>query len=186
MTATETPTRPDDSGRVPTQAPASASSLDHRPWQSVLAGLLAKLEHHRAEMVGRRLGADAGWLLDRAEAMVTATDDVAREAAFSAKLAAAEAEAVAKAGLFVAAAHGVRDGLKRGLFRSVLTALSRAAVPSVAPAVRQSLDAAGEALNGYFTLFTEKYPSSLSARGWVDAASAFLADYRQLVRGLPE
>ncbi len=182
MTATENPPRPDEPGRVPDPAPP----LDTRPWQSALAGLLAKLEHYRAEMVGRRLGADAGWLLERAEAMVLAAEDLARESAFPAKLAVAEAEAVARAGLFVAAAHGIRDGLKRGLFRTVLTALSRAAVPSAAPAVRHALEAAGEALNGYFTLFTERYPSSLSARGWVDAASAFLADYRQLVRGLPE
>ena len=83
-------------------------------------------------------------------------------------------------------AHSVRDGLKQGLFRSVLTALSRATVPSAAPAVRNCLELADETLNAYFTLFTEKYPSSLSARGWVDAASGFLADFKQLVRDLPE
>jgi hypothetical protein len=163
-----------------------APALDPRPWQSSLAGLLARMEHIRSEMAGRRLSADAGWLLDRAEAMVLAAEELARATAFPARLARAEADAVARTGVFISTAHGVRDGLKRGLFRSVLTALSRATIPSVAPAVRDCLETAGEALNGYFTLFTEKYPSSLAARGWVDAASAFLTDYRQLTRELPE
>jgi hypothetical protein len=180
MTDTEPQPKPDEADRTP------APALDFRAWQSALAGLLARLEHHRSGMTGRRLAADAGWLLDRAEAMVVAVEDLARETTFPPKLAPAEGEAVARAGLFVSKANKVRDGLKQGLFRSVLTALSRAAVPSAAPAVRSCLESAGEALNGYFTLFTEKYPSSLAARGWVDAASGFVADYRQLVRDLPE
>jgi hypothetical protein len=182
MTDTQPPPKPDEADATPPPAPL----LDFRPWQSALAGLLARLEHHRAGMADRRLAADAGWLLDRAEAMVIAVEDLARETTFPPKLAPAEGEAVARAGVFVSKAHKVRDGLKQGLFRSVLTALSRAAVPSAAPAVRSCLESAGEALNGYFTLFTEKYPSSLAARGWVDAASGFVADYRQLVRDLPE
>lgn len=166
------------------QTPAPV--LDVRSWQSALAGLLARLEHHRTGMIGRRLAADAGWLLDRAEAMVIAAEELARETTFPQKLTLAVGEAVARAGLFISAAQEVREGLKQGLVRSVLTALSRATVPSAAPAVRNCLEAAGEALNGYLTLFTEKYPSSLAARGWVDAASGFLADYRQLIRDLPE
>jgi hypothetical protein len=180
MTGADPVPKPDETDRTPVPA------LDIRPWQSALAGLLARLEHLRSGIIGRRLAADAGWLLDRAEAMVAAVEDLARETTFPAKLAPAAGEAVARAGMFVSAAHQVRDGLKQGLFRSVLTALSRAAVPSAAPAVRACLDAAGEAIHGYFTLFTEKYPSSLAARNWVDAASGFLADYKQLVRALPE
>jgi hypothetical protein len=182
MTDTEPQSKPDETDRTPPPAPL----LDFRPWQSALAGLLARLEHDRSAMTGRRLAADAGWLLDRAEAMVVAVEDLARETTFPAKLTPAVGEAVARAGVFVSAAQEVREGLKRGLVRSVLTALSRAAVPSAAPAVRSCLESAGEALNGYFTLFTDRYPSSLAARGWVDAASGFLADYKQLVRGLPE
>jgi hypothetical protein len=180
MTRAEPLSTPDEADRTP------PPMLDVRPWQSALAGLLARLEHHRAGMTGRRLATDAGWLLDRAEAMVIAVEDLARETTFPAKLTPAVGEAVARAGLFVSAAQEVREGLKQGLVRSVLTALSRAAVPSAAPAVRHCLEVAGEALNGYLTLFTDKYPSSLAARGWVDAASGFLADYKQLVRELPE
>lgn len=182
MTGTEPLPKPDEADRPPVPAPLP----DFRAWQSALAGLLARLEHHRSGMTGRRLAADAGWLLDRAEAMVVAAEDLARETVFPAKLTPAVGEAVARAGVFVSKANKVRDGMKQGLFRSVLTALSRAAVPSAAPAVRSCLESAGEALNGYFTLFTEKYPSSLAARSWVDAASGFVADYKQLVRGLPE
>ncbi|HVK19394.1 MAG TPA: hypothetical protein VM533_20840 [Fimbriiglobus sp.] len=181
MTEIEPQTTSDETDRTP-----PPPYFDIRPWQSALAGLLARLEHHRAGMIGRRLAADAGLLLDRAEAMVVAVEDLARGTTFPAKLTPAVGEAVARAGMFVSAAQEVREELKQGLVRSVLTALSRAAVPSAAPAVRNCLESAGEALNGYFTLFTEKYPSSLAARGWVDAASGFVADYRQLVRDLPE
>lgn len=180
MTGAEPQPKPDETDRTPVPV------LDIRPWQSALAGLLARLEHLRSGMIGRRLAADAGWLLDRVEAMVVAVEDLARVTHFPAKLAPAAGEAVARAGMFVSSAHAVRDGLRKGLFRSVLTALSRASVPSAAPAVRNCLESAGEAINGYFTLFTEKYPSSLAARNWVDAASGFLADYKQLVRALPE
>ncbi len=182
MAVADQPTPPDP----PPPAAERTPPPEPRGWTAALAGLLAKLEHHRSELAGRRLAADAAWLLDRAETMVMAAEDLAQKTEFPAKSAGREGAAIARAGLFVTAAWGVREGLRRGLFGSLLVALTGSGGRGGGPAVRSCLEAAGEALNGYFGLFTERYPSSLAARGWVDAATVFLTDYRQLVRELPE
>lgn len=177
MSALLTLARPEDADGAP---------FDPRAWQSGLAGLLARLDHARSELAGHRLGADAGWLLDRAEEMIAAAETFAHGAALPARLANTEAEAVARAGKFLTTAHGVRETLHKGLFRSVLSTLTGTTGSGVAPAVRGALEAAAETLGSYFTLFTERFGSSIAARGWVEAATAFLMDFRELIRDLPE
>jgi hypothetical protein len=165
---------------------AAVTPIDPSDWQSNLIGLLARLEYLRTEMTGRRLTDDAGHLLDVAEMMVLAVEDLARRTPFPDDTAAAQAEAVGRAGAFFAAAAALKRPQAKGLFRSVLAAFKDDPKSVSGRAVRDCLTAAVEALHSYFSLFTERFPSSTTARGWVDAASSFLAELKQEVRSLPE
>ena len=153
-----------------------------RPWQFHLIELLCRLESRRQQLVGLRLGADADAILDQCEAMAQLTEDVATRVHFSEKLAAAQLEAVAKAGELFGACHEARRPAARSLIQSMLQALSSSEDSAQAAAVGVALNQTIEAINSYFALFTAHYPSSLAARGWVDAASAFLADFKQVSR----
>jgi hypothetical protein len=129
--------------------------------------------------------ADREWLIAQVEAMVQATEELARGTAFSKGLADPQSAALAKAGAFFTLSAGLKKAPSRGLFAGVLSALSAAeARPS--GEVKECLTAATEALNRYFALFTERFPTSSSARRWVDAASAFLADLKQTFGDLKE
>ena len=93
--------------------------------------------------------------------------------------------ALAKAGAFFTLSAGLKKAPSRGLFCGVLSAFS-AAESRPSGEVKECLTAATEALNRYFALFTERFPTSSSARRWVDAASAFLADIKQTFGDLKE
>jgi hypothetical protein len=41
-------------------------------------------------------------------------------------------------------------------------------------------------LSAYFTLFTRAFPTSVAARSWVEAASAFLGEFNTQIRELPD
>lgn len=169
---------------VPPVGAATPTPPPVRPWQFHLIELLCRLESRRQQLVGLRLGADADAILDQCEAMAQLTEDVATRVQFSEKLGAAQLEAVAKAGELFGVCHEARRPAARSLIQSMLQALASGGDAAQAGAVGAALTMAIEALNAYFALFTAHYPSSLAARGWVDAASAFLADFRQTSRDL--
>jgi len=153
-------------------------------WPSSLIGLLGGLESLRTEFVGKRLVPDADALLSHAEAMVQAADDLARRTKFPDGLSDIQARAVSKAGAFFTMANGLKKEPTKSLVVSVINSISGADAANP-DAVRECLLSAVEVLNGYFMLFTERYKSSGAARGWVDAASAFSTEFKQLVRDLP-
>ena len=165
----------------PDALPAAPTSIE---WPGSLIGLLGRLEAFRPAFDGKRLVPDAEALIGHAEAMVQAADDLARRTKFPDGLADIQARALSKAGAFFTAANALKKAPAKNLVASVLNSLSGTDGPT-ADAVRDCLLAAVDVLNGYFMLFTERYKSSASARGWVDAASAFQADFKQLVRDLP-
>ncbi len=170
------------SGPVPRAAAAGPPARD---WQTHLIELLSRLEHHRLQLVGTRLGADAEFILDKCEASVQLAEDLAAGTAFGDAHAAARMDAMAKAGGVFGAANDARRPGGRSLFKSMLSAFT-ADDPGHAPAVRAVVEASQDALSAYCSLFTSHYPTSLAARGWVDAASAFLADFKQTGRELAE
>jgi hypothetical protein len=163
---------------------AAGAPPDPAPWQADLLDLLAGLDHLRTGLAGLRVGADGEAVLTTLEGMVRATAAVADRADFPAATADAQSDAVALAGAFITAAHGQQRGGK-GLMANVLGGWAgREPLP---PAdVRDAAAAGLDALHAYFALFTDRFQSSKAARGWVDAASAFLADLKADLRELPE
>lgn len=170
------------SGPVPRPAAASPPARD---WQTHLIELLSRLEHHRLQLVGTRLGADADFILDKCEAAVQLAEDLAAATTFADTHTAARMDAMAKAGTVFGAANDARRPGGRSLFKSMLSAFA-SDDPGHAPAVRAVVEASQDALSTYCSLFTSHYPTSLAARGWVDAASAFLADFKQTAKELTE
>jgi hypothetical protein len=172
-----------------TESSAVMDSLDNgaaeaRAWLATLAGLLSKCEYYRSEINGRRLGSDAALVLNRAELMVFAAEDLARVTTFPDRLEEQQVDAIAKAGAFVSAAHAVETGPSRGRLWSALSTLTGGSRPAVVgPAVRDCLEVAADALEGYFHLFGRRL--SMPASGWVDAAEAFVADFRRMVKDMP-
>ena len=158
---------------------------DPAAWQAELVELLAGVEHVRWGVVGLALPAGGPALLAYAEGTLQACEGLARDTAFAPHTADAQAEAVAKAGAFVSRLAGVRPAAPGGgLFRSVLSAFAPEAAPLDPQAVRDCLLAHHEGLHAYFALFTDHFQSSRAARGWVDVASAFLTDYKAMIRDL--
>lgn len=170
------------------QAVLDSSDLDPteaRAWLATLAGLLSKCEYYRSEILERRLGSDAALLLNRAELMVFAAEELACATHFPDRLESQQVDALAKAGMFVSAAHGVETGPSRGLLWSVMSTLTGSGRPAVVgPAVRDCLEAAADALESYFLLFGRRL-SVPTPSGWVDAAGAFVADFRRMVKEMP-
>lgn len=189
----EPPKYPDASGSRPPPSGPYPRSGTHRPpvrvgdrdWQTHLVELLARLEHHRLQLVGTRLGPDADAILDRCEALVQLAENLARKTPFAESASAAQMDAMAKAGAVYVFVNDARRPAGRGLFQSVLSRFA-ADDTTQGPHVREAVGLTVDALHAYCLLFTGRYPSSLAARGWVDAASAFLADFKQMRRDWPE
>jgi hypothetical protein len=159
------------------------SPPDPKLWQADLLDLLAGLEHLRGGLAGRRLSADGAAVLGVFEQMLQQTEALAGRTRFADDAGDAQTEAVGRAGAFLTALAGLRPA-SRGLVASVLGGRSRGPLP--AAAVRECANAGFEAVNAYFALFTDRFQSSRAARGWVDAASSFLADLKSDVRDLAE
>jgi len=183
-----------DSQLLPTARPPAPESPNRatpgatpHAWQFGLIALLAKLESLRLQLAGCRYATDADHLLDRVEAMVLLTEEFSRLHDFPDASMDAQMNALAKAGAFYATLNDTRRPAPAGrsLLKSMFAKVTAAdAVPGAA--VRECVTSGIEALHAHFSLFTEMYRSSLKARGWVDAASSFLADFKQMARALPE
>ena len=165
--------------------PPAAAPPDPAAWQGELVELLAGVEHVRWGLRGVKPLAGGPALLGFAEGTLQACEGLARATPFATHTGDAQAEAVAKAGSFVSKLAQVRPAPgSGGLFRSVFSAFAPEAAPLDPLDVQDVLTAHHEALNAYFALFTDHFQSSKAARGWVDAASGFLADYKGMIRDL--
>jgi len=170
-------------------APPSAPPPPATPqaWQFGLVAVLAKLESLRLQCAGCRYSTDADHLLDRVEAMVLLTEEFSRLHDFPDASTDTQMTALAKAGAFYATLNDTRRPAPaaRGLLKNMISKMSTAE-PVPGAAVRECLYLGIETLHAHFSLFTEMYRSSLRARSWVDAASCFLADFKQMARAIPE
>ena len=183
-----------DSKLFPAPKSASADAPGHatpgatpHAWQFGLITLLAKLESLRLQCAGCHYSPDADHLLDRIEAMVLSTEEFSRLHDFPDASMDTQMNALAKAGAFYATLNDTRRPapVSRSLFKSMLLKMS-APEPVPGAAVRECLYLGIDTLHAHFSLFTEMYRSSLKARNWVDAASSFLADFKQMARAIPE
>lgn len=150
-------------------------------WEPRVIELLARLDHLAGSLDGLRAGADAAAVLDRAEALVHAADDLAGRTPFPERLAGLQAEAVGAGGVFQTAALAAR-----GRLGGVWASLTGRRPAGLAAEVRAALLLAADALQAYFALFARAFPDAGAARGWVDAASTFLADARRRARDLAD
>jgi len=153
-----------------------------RDWRLGLIELLSKLESLRQQLAGSRVANDADHILERLETMVLLTEEFCKTLDLPDSGMDAQMNAMAKAGEFYAALNDIRQKSTRSLLKSMISKFSTTEEPVLLALVTTCLNAGTDSLNAYFSLFTEMYQSSLKARGWVDAASAFLADFRQLLR----
>jgi hypothetical protein len=171
---------------------APAPSASKRPengavpsgWQHGLIELLSKLECLRMQMIGCRLQ-ESDHLLDRIEAMVLATEDFAKAFDFPDSSTDAQMNAMARAGAFYASLSDLRRpsvGASRSFLKNMLSKIAHDDQLPEPQAIIDCLQTGLEVLNAYFSLFTDMYRSSLKARNWVDAASAFLADFRFMLK----
>jgi len=158
--------------------------VEARDWRLGLIEMLAKLESLRQQLSGSRIANDADHILDRIEAMVLVTEEFSKILDLPDSGMDTQMNSMAKAGEFYAALNDVRQKTSRSLLKSVISKFSTIDERAVAALVTACVNAGLETLNAYFSLFTEMYQSSLKARGWVDAASAFLADFRQQIRAM--
>ncbi len=164
--------------------PERSPPPDPVAWQAELVELLAGIEHVRWALRGLRAVAGGAALLSFAEGTLQACEGLAGDTPFAPHTADAQAEAVAKAGAFVSKLAQVRPTSHGGLLRSVFSAFAAETAPLDPPALQDCLLAHHEGLHAYFALFTDHFQSSKAARGWVDAASCFLADYKTMIRDL--
>lgn len=155
-----------------------------RDWRFGLIELLSKLETLRQQLNGSRISTDAEHILERVEAMVLLTEEFSKVLDLPDSGIDTQMNAMAKAGEFYAVLNDVRQKTARSLLKSMISKFSTIDEPAALAAVNSCLHAGLDAVNAYFSLFTEMYQSSLKARGWVDAASAYLADFRQLLRAM--
>ena len=151
-------------------------------WQFKLIELLAKLENLRLQLAGTSLTTDSDFILERSETMVQLTEELAKATTFSDSSTEPQMTALAKAGTFYGSLNDARRGGSRSLLYSMMNAFTTDGTRDQAKEVRNCLVLTIETLHSYFSLFTQNYPSSLIARGWVDVASAFLADFRQMIK----
>jgi hypothetical protein len=157
-------------------------------WQHGLIEVLSKLECLRLQMIGARL-TDPDHLLDRVEAMVLVTEEFSKTFDFPDNSTDTQMNAMARAGAFYSSVLDLRrpnnsTSANRSFLKSMISKISTQEEPQpVQPAaIIDCLNSCTEVLNAYFMLFTEMYRSSLKARNWVDAASAFLADFRLMLK----
>ena len=171
----------------PDAAPHATPGATPHAWQFGLIGLLAKLESLRLQFAGCRFSTDTDHLLDRIEAMVLLTEEFSRLHDFPDASMETQMTALAKAGTFYAALNDARHTgpVSRSLFKNMIAKMS-AAEPVPGATVRECVALGIETLHAHFSLFTEMYRSSIKARNWVDAASSFLADFKQMARAIPE
>lgn len=174
----------DDAEPAPAGPPPLVVS---REWQFGLIALLSKLECLRVQLVASRFSSDAAAILDHMEAMVVVTEEFSKRHDFPDASLDTQMNALAKAGAFYAAMSDLRKPEpSRGLLHSLVSKVSAADARLPGPVVRECVNLGIDTLHAHFSLFTEMYRSSIKARSWVDAASAFLADFKQMVRAFPE
>lgn len=180
---------PADAGpeAAPHATPRGAPDATSHAWQFGLIALLAKLESLRHQFAGCHYATDADHLLGRIEAMVLLTEEFSRLHDFPDASMETQMTALAKAGTFYAALNDARHTgpVSRSLFKNMIAKMS-AAEPVPGATVRECVALGIETLHAHFSLFTEMYRSSIKARNWVDAASSFLADFKQMARAIPE
>lgn len=152
--------------------------VDAHEWQLVLIGFLARLEAIRIDLESRRLNTDVALIIEAAESLVLSADDLQRQTVFADESHSAQGDAIGKAGEFYATVGTLRRNVLKGQYRTSVAARTMA--------LRECLTAAIDALHTYFILFTEHYPSSQAARGWVDAASTFLVELKTTVKNLKD
>ena len=182
----DAPTGPPRLGDSAAGLPIEATPLPpERDWQYTLVEMLAKLEVGRQRLAGVRLGSDSEYLYDQLEQMVQLAEEVAKGASFNDASAAAQMSAMAKGGAVYVHLNSTRRPANRSLLKSMLSKFGPEE-DSTAPAAREALHLAVEALHAYFSLFTDRYGSGKAARGWVDAASSYLGDFKSLARDLGE
>ncbi|MGL6074729.1 MAG: hypothetical protein ACRC8S_11260 [Fimbriiglobus sp.] len=169
------------SAPVPSSAKRPENGAVPTGWQHGLIELLSKLECLRLQMIGCRLQ-ESDHLLDRIEAMVLATEDFAKGFDFPDSSTDAQMNAMARAGAFYASLSDLRrpnTPSNRSFLKNMLSKIATSDdEPQDPQTIIECLQTGLEVLNAYFSLFTDMYRSSLKARNWVDAASAFLADFR--------
>jgi hypothetical protein len=166
------------SARMPAMEPSATS----REWQLGLIEMLSKLETLRLQMTGCRFTTDATMILDHIEAMVQVTEEFSKPFDFPDSSTDTQMNSLAKAGTFYAALTELRKTTNgsRSLLHSMISKLATAETPVSAQVVLNCLNLGIDCLHTYFSLFTEMFRSSIKARNWVDAASAFLADFKQM------
>lgn len=169
----------------PATTDSVTQSVTDQEWTARLVGLLSHLDYHRRRLERYRITEDMSVIVQRGEAMVQITEEVARKVTFSAAQSEKVSAAIAKAGTFFTVASSLRRQPGKGLLTNVLNALAPVENPSP-EFIRDFLLTGCETLNCYFSLFTDRYSNKKVARLWVDAASAFIADYKQTVRQLQD
>ncbi|MBA4191089.1 MAG: hypothetical protein C0467_24150 [Planctomycetaceae bacterium] len=164
--------------------PAVTPTMPAPEWTTRLVTLLSQLEDRRGR-IPERVRGNVKAILDAVEGMIADCEAVAAEATFPEDLNGLQAEALAKAGAFLMATHDSRQAAPTGVFRSLWSVVTTRD-DSIAPQIRACLLAGFETLSAYFALFTRAFPTSATARNWVEAASAFLGEFNSQIRELPE
>jgi hypothetical protein len=159
------------------QETKTPSMFEPKEWQLALIGLMARLDHTRIDLLTAIINQESEFLLNHLENLIRETEEFASKYTFSVESAKTHAESLAKTGGFISMLSRIKGTQSRGLFRGVLNAFSGSELVDPV-ALRQCLLAAHEALNTHFTLFSEQFPNSQSARGWVELASIFLTEFK--------
>ena len=177
--------RPDDTPvDRPLPPPPPEPNFSAAEWTTKLVTLLSDLEARRSRIPDRIRG-NVKPILEAVEGMVTECEAVATGVELPGELNALQAEALAKAGAFLMSISDARQAAPMGVFKSIWSAVT-SRDDSVGPQVRACLLASFEAMSAYFTLFTRAFPSSMIARNWVEAASAFLGELNTQIRDIQD
>jgi hypothetical protein len=146
----------------PAQPPTADPPDADDTYESDLITLLGRLEHRRELLVTARAADRPARALDLAEELMA---DVAE---FSARIAP------------IGGRRELVEATARG--KEFATALGQARAREPADAARRCYHALYEAVLAYFVVFTNRFPTSKAARGWVEVAAAFVVDLKKLAQ----
>lgn len=138
-------------------------------FEDELIGLLARLEHAREALAWAAADRRVAQAVSRAAEMMDHVTD------FSARH-------------FPFAGPELRDGFARAAeFRAALEPLREPRPAAADGAARQALTARCftalcDAVLAYFAAFTNRFPTSRAARGWVEVAATFAAELKRTAR----
>jgi hypothetical protein len=155
-----------------------------REFEARLLEMLARIEEHRSNLEEAIAQQRHGQVITLAYQLVQDIVSVAEKNLPSHLESQTATTVVQWVGEFFQSARTLLDQMPSSGIRSLFGLLERSSVNTEDRRIAYNycLSTVPEIVQAYFTLFTGRFPSSFSARGWVEAAAIFFVDLKRVIR----